>query len=584
MPRVSDIVWFKQQFGRDIEAAVHGTPFNLDMLTAVACQETGYIWQVLRERDLSVNRILELCVGDTLDANKGRRAFPRTKADLVAKPNGGRMFEIAREGLVEMARHVKDYRATARMPNKFCHGFGIFQFDLQFFLQEPDYFLEKRYADINQCTAKAVGELRNALRRVGLQDKAKLTDFEMASVAIAYNTGRFIPSKGLKQGHFNGSKFYGEQFFDFLRLAKSVVVDISGATSPVVNGTTGTPVVTPAPTHEVAPGVAPLPPPSPVEATGTLYEVDVRSNHLRLRREPKIDARRPNANVLARLPDGHIVRAVTNKKVGDFLEIETSLLGAHLRGFAWAQFLKRAKGVDDVPIVSPAVAPPTSSIVAVEMPRRAGTITTRTGLATAHSLNETGQPVRKGTTPDELRAELAAIINWLAVDKPAHARYQPRNRVTFCNIYAHDYCRLAGVYLPRVWWTPGAIESLAQGKTVAPLLGSTIDEQRANDLFRWLRDFGSRFGWRRTGTLSSLQLEVNQGAIGIIVARRKADGLSGHIVAVVPETNELLARRNREVIAPLQSQAGLSNFRYGTGTLNWWLDERFADSAFWLHA
>lgn len=193
---------------------------------------------------------------------------------------------------------------------------------------------------------------------------------------------------------------------------------------------------------------------------------------------------------------------------------------------------------------------------------------------------------RKGTTADELRAELAAIIEWLAVDKETYLRCQPCAKLTFCNIYTYDYCHLAGVYLPRVWWTPGAIETLTQGQSVQPLYGKTIDEQRANDLFRWLRDFGPRFSWRQTGTLSKLQLEVNQGAIGLIVARRKEDGLSGHIVAVMPETEEHRARRNTvgERIAPLQSQAGATNFRYSTGKLDWWKDERFAESALWLHA
>jgi hypothetical protein len=81
-------------------------------------------------------------------------------------------------------------------------------------------------------------------------------------------------------------------------------------------------------------------------------------------------------------------------------------------------------------------------------------------------------------------------------------------------------------------------------------------------------------------------LEVNQGAIGLIVARRREDGKSGHIVAVVPETEDQRARRNTagDVIAPLQSQAGRSNFRYGTGRLDWWKGNEFADSAFWLHA
>ena len=45
--------------------------------TALACQETGEVWPILRKKDLSVDRILELCVGDTLDS---RSAFPRMAA------------------------------------------------------------------------------------------------------------------------------------------------------------------------------------------------------------------------------------------------------------------------------------------------------------------------------------------------------------------------------------------------------------------------------------------------------------------------------------------------------------------------
>jgi hypothetical protein len=366
-----------------------------------------------------------------------------------------------------------------------------------------------------------------------------------------------------------GGKFYGEQIFEFIRLSKTVAID-------------GIPPAVPAP----APGEAAVPPPTEVEATGRLFQVDVRETPLRLRSEPKIDKDNPTANVIARLPDGHIVQAVSNKKTNGFLEVETSLLGAHFRGFASAEFLKPAPGVEEVPVLQPAEAPPTSGIVAVTMPRKAGTVTKRLNPATAHSLNEPNQPERKGTTPDELRRELAALIDWLAVDKSTHKRYKPTTNSTFCNIYAHDYCNLAGVYLPRVWWGAAAIEKLAQGQTVAPLLGNTIDEQRANDLFRWLRDFGMRFGWRQTGSLTKLQLEVNQGAIGVIVARRKNDGLSGHIAMVVPETDEHTARRNAagEVTAPLQSQAGRNNFRYGNGGPNWWKGQQFAESAFWIHS
>jgi hypothetical protein len=374
-------------------------------------------------------------VGDTIDASgeKGRRAFPKTKAELMAKPNGEQMFAIARQSLVDMAQYLSSSRAAAANPNKFCHGFGIFQYDLQFFLEDPDYFLQQRYVDFDACIHKCIRELQNTMKRIDWQDKTTLTDYEMACVAIAYNSGRFKPNKSLKQGYFNGMKYYGEEVFDFLRLSKTVALNSGPALLPTL-----------------IPGNAVVSPPSPVEATGPFYEVDVRETPLHLRSEPKLDVNLPNANVLARLPDGQIVQAVTNRQVNDFLEAEMSLLGAHYRGFASAQYLKPAPHRDTVPVVTPSPTPPKDGIVAVYMPCKQGTVTNRTGLAAAHSLNEPNQPGRKGTTADDIRAELAAIIDWLAVENTSHLRYQPRSKSTFGNIYAHDYCHLAGVYLLRV--------------------------------------------------------------------------------------------------------------------------------------
>jgi len=569
MPNADDIRWFKEHFHSDIEAAVAGTLFDLDMMTALACQETGEVWPVLRkEPQLSIAEIVALCVGDTLDADRGRSAFPKTKADLIAVPNGQAMFDLARQALVDMAAHVKSYRAAASRPNKFVHGFGIWQYDLQFFLDDPQYFLQRRYETVSGTLGKALGELRTALRTVGFQSKPSLTDMEMAFVAIAYNTGRFIPSRGLRQGFKDSDgRFYGQLIFDFIRLSKTV---------PVPGGTPA--IVTP------APGNAIVPLPTPVASTGPAFLVRTLAAPLRVRSTSRIGA--PSGkNVIAQLPEGQPVRAVRKKKVRGFAEIETNLSGAHLSGFASAQFLAAAPAGTATPVVTPP-APSIPGIVAVTMPRRPGTITKRSEPADAHSLNEPNQPGRQGTTPVELVAELGEIIEWLAVDKPAHKRYQPHDGLTFCNIYTHDYCHLAGAYLPRVWWTQRAIIDLTHGRTVEPLIGNTIDEMRANDLFRWLRDFGPMFGWRQTGTLTKLQQNANQGGLSLIVARRKQDGRSGHMVMVVPETDAQGARRNSagDVIAPVQSQAGATNFRRGTGRLNWWTDDRFAESAFLIHA
>src|SRR5262249_31134013 len=146
MVTVDDIGWFKRQFGTQLQTALPGTPFDVDMIVAIACQETGYIWAVLRKKALPLDRIVALCVGDTIDfkgPRSGRQAFPHNKEDLIAKPKGQAMFDIARKALEDMAAFIPGYEGAVANPKKFCHGFGVFQRDLQFFTVDPDYFLER---------------------------------------------------------------------------------------------------------------------------------------------------------------------------------------------------------------------------------------------------------------------------------------------------------------------------------------------------------------------------------------------------------------------------------------------------------
>ncbi|MEM6372680.1 MAG: hypothetical protein AAF727_07870 [Pseudomonadota bacterium] len=560
MVKTADMRWFKETFWAELKAATDGTVFDPDMVSAIACQETGSLWAPMRRKGLAKQDIVRLCCGDTLDA-PNRSAFPKTRAHLEAVPRGAEMFAIGRKALLEMSEHVPGYGFAKNRKNKFCHGYGVFQLDIQFFKVEPDYFLERRYEQFSETLGKAMRELISCQRKRGLQDRSSISDFEFCTIAITYNTGRFRPNRGLKQGHFDGAKHYGEHINDYVARLRAIAVP----DGPAV----------------VAPqeGQARVTPPLLPEAAGPWLRVDTMTTSLRLRSAPEISSP-VTKNVIADLPDGWPVRAFHTTHAGTFREVEAVLSGTVFRGFASSDFLTDAEPVAPLePLAKHKVEP-------VWMPRKSASVTRRRDPANAHSLNEPGMPGRGGATPDVLRESIHGVISFLNPENVAqHARYAPRGRLTFCNIYAHDFCALCGVYLPRVWWMEGALAAIAGGAPVQPLYGNTVQEMRANDLFRWLAAYGPGFGWQRVATATALQNHANLGAVCLIIARRKNDGASGHVSMVVPETEAHRARRlpGGDVSAPLQSQAGSRNFNYDAGRTDWWKAEKFADSAMWVH-
>src|SRR5215204_6988839 len=123
------IRWLKSTFRKDFEKVLQGTPYSVDLLVAVAYQETGYLWGSLIGK-LKVPEILEICVGDTLDIpNRADDAFPNNKSHLLSVTDGAKMFRVAREALELVAKYDKAYAGIVKKnPNKFCHGYGLFQY------------------------------------------------------------------------------------------------------------------------------------------------------------------------------------------------------------------------------------------------------------------------------------------------------------------------------------------------------------------------------------------------------------------------------------------------------------------------
>lgn len=219
---IDGIAWFKKNFSAPILAATAGTPYHVDFLAAIAVQETFEVWGRCFNTK-PVADVLALCVGDILDApRRDVNAFPNNRAILEAhQPDGAKMFQIGRQAFVDMAQVAVEYQKFLGNQNKFCHAYGMFQYDIQAFLTDPGYFLNKEWGDFTKCLGKCIDEL-NVKKKKVFPNKAVLNDSDLVYVAIAYNCGHADINKGFNQGfQDDAGHFYGQNIHDFMVLSKA---------------------------------------------------------------------------------------------------------------------------------------------------------------------------------------------------------------------------------------------------------------------------------------------------------------------------------------------------------------------------
>jgi hypothetical protein len=193
-------------------------------------------------------------------------------------------------------------------------------------------------------------------------------------------------------------------------------------------------------------------------------------------------------------------------------------------------------------------------------------------------------PFRDLTDVASKKESIHKLINKLDVE--TNLRYQRTVEDTYCNVYSYDLCYFAKVYVPTVWWTDESLEKILKGQEVEPVFEETVDRIYSSAIHDWFLEWGASFGWKRMFTAAEIQNKVNtEGGIGIICAKRKIKGLSGHIVPVVPETDVHKAyRENGVVVYPLQSQAGKMNYNYFSEIRkDWWNDELYSSYVFYYH-
>ncbi|KUJ62417.1 hypothetical protein AR687_08145 [Flavobacteriaceae bacterium CRH] len=199
-------------------------------------------------------------------------------------------------------------------------------------------------------------------------------------------------------------------------------------------------------------------------------------------------------------------------------------------------------------------------------------------------IKDSSIPFRDLTDVASKKESIHQLIDKLDVEK--NIRYQRTIEDTYCNVYSYDYCYFAKVYVPTVWWTDESLEKILKGQEVEAVFEETVDRIYSSAIHDWFLEWGASFGWKRMFTAEEIQNKVNtDGGIGIICAKRREKGLSGHIVPVVPETDLHKAyRENGVVVYPLQSQAGKLNYNYFSEVRkDWWNDELYSSFVFYYH-
>ena len=201
-----------------------------------------------------------------------------------------------------------------------------------------------------------------------------------------------------------------------------------------------------------------------------------------------------------------------------------------------------------------------------------------------HPIDDATIPYRDLTDLESKKNSIKKLIEKLDVSH--NTRYQRTIEDTYCNVYSFDYCYFCKVYLPTVWWTDEALQKVLNGEQVEAVFGETVDNIYSSAIHDWFLTWGASFGWKRMTSLDEIQHKVNtEGGIGIICAKRRQVGLSGHIVPIVPETKFKKAYREDGVVKyPLQSQAGKLNYNYfAKARKDWWNHERYSSHVFYYH-
>ncbi len=154
--------WMKANFGGAMATAAQGTPFTVEHLCAIACQETAYFWKDLVGK-LPAAELLERCV---LDASGDYPGTSRGVFPVNTQAFRARYGDSLTDMLIAEANKTRALRRYG--PKAWVYkGYGIFQYDLQHIPRDEAFFRERQWARFDVCLAKAMGELKEKYAATG---------------------------------------------------------------------------------------------------------------------------------------------------------------------------------------------------------------------------------------------------------------------------------------------------------------------------------------------------------------------------------------------------------------------------------
>ena len=142
-------------FGDKIKEAVAGTPFGVNHIIAIACQESASDW-IDFIHTKTPEQILALQVSDPTGDEPGtsRHAWPQN-------------LSVFKESFPTIAPMLvaegNKYRAAKNWaPRQWLYkGYGIFQYDIQNIKTDKDFFVNKLWYNIDDCLKRVISELHD---------------------------------------------------------------------------------------------------------------------------------------------------------------------------------------------------------------------------------------------------------------------------------------------------------------------------------------------------------------------------------------------------------------------------------------